>query len=294
MRTYSITSIFLLFLISLNTLIAQDSIPENSAEGISLKFDLKPNSVYRYLAKNSHNISQEMIGSTMEINQETTISYRLEVESNTSEGIKIKAFFEDIELDLELPQGRTNIDSKSGNSSEFSRLLNKPFYITLTAQGKVIKTEGLEEVFRSYEDNSDVLIQELFTEKNLLAFIESSFNIFPMDSINMGDSWNAVHNQSLNNQFDLTFDKTFTLDGLSEDMAWLSVENNVKSSASETLAFEVDSGDAKQEGIIEIDRNSGLILFSDIKQEIRGVLKSNGLEVPVKISLETSLKGEKL
>lgn len=294
MRTYSITSIFLLLFISLNTLIAQDSIPENSVKGISLKIDLKPNSAYRFLAKNSRNISQEMMGSTMEINQETTISYRFEVESNTSEGIKIKAFFEEIELDLDLPQGRTNIDSKNGNSSEFSRLLNKPFYITLTAQGKVIETEGLEEVFRSYEDNSDVLVQELFTEKNLIAFIESSFNIFPMDSINMGDSWNAVHNQSLNNQFDLTFDKTFTLDGLSEDMVWLSVENKVKSSASETLAFEVDSGDAKQEGIIEIDRNSGLILFSDIKQEIRGVLKSNGLEVPLRISLETSLKGEKL
>jgi hypothetical protein len=108
----------------------------------------------------------------------------------------------------------------------------------------------------------------------------------------MGDSWNAVHNQNLNDQVDLIFDKTFTLDGLSEDMAWLSVENRVKSPVSEAFAFEIDSTDVKQEGIIEIDRASGLVLFSDIKQEFQGILKSNGIEVPVKISLESSLKGE--
>jgi hypothetical protein len=292
MRTYTITALFLLFLLPLTNLIAQDSIPEADTQSFSLKLDLKPNSVYRFVAKDSRSIVQEMMESTMRVNIESAITYRLEVEDNTSDGIKIKASFEEIELVSELPQGRSSIDSKSGNSTELSQVLNKPFFITLNAKGKVINNEGLEDLFRSYEDTDGVLLKDFFTKKKVTGFFENSFNIFPIDPINMGDSWNAVHNQNLNDQVDLIFDKTFTLDGLSEDMAWLSVENRVKSPVSEAFAFEIDSTDVKQEGIIEIDRGSGLVLFSDIKQEFQGILKSNGIEVPVKISLESSLKGE--
>lgn len=292
MRTYYISSLFLLFFVPLNVLLAQDSISENSAKGISLKLDLQPNNSYRYLAKDTWNITQDTMGNSLEINQETIIGYKFKVASNTREGIKIEASFEEIRLDLELPQGSTTLDSKSNISTEFSQVLNKPFYISLNGHGKVIKIEGLEDIFRNLEGSGEVLLKDFFTLKNLTAFIESTFNIFPIDSVNMGDSWDRVHSQSLNNQFDLIFDKTYTLEGLSEDMAWLTVGNKIKSSASETFAFEVDSTDAKQEGIIEIDRDSGLILFSDIKHEHQGVIKHNGLETLVKISFESSLKGE--
>ncbi len=292
MRTYYITFILLLLFFPLISLIAQDSVSENNAEAISLKINLKTNNSYRYLTKYARVITQEMMGNSMEINQETNIGYRFEVVSNLGEEIRIKTYFEEIGLVLETPEGRIAIDSKSDNSSKFSPALNKPFYISITAQGKVIKIEGIEEIYRNFKDSDEVPLREFFTEKSVTELIESSFNIFPADSINMGDRWGTVHSQSLSNQLDIIFDRTFTLNGLSEDMAWLTVENKIKSSASETLAFEAEHSDTTQEGIIEIDRDSGIILFSDIKQEFRGLLKSNGMEIPVKISSEINLKGE--
>lgn len=292
MRTYYIPSILLFFFIPLTNLIAQDSIPEADIEKFSLKLNLKPNSAYRYIAKDSRGVIQEMMERVMKVNIETTVTYQLEVESNTNNEIKVKASFEEIDLNWELPQETSNIDPRSDNSLELSQVLNKPFYITLTAQGKVINSEGLEELRRSYVDTGGVLLKDFLTEKNMTDFFENSFNIFPLEPVQMGGSWNVVQRQSLNDQVDLAFDKTFILDGLSEDMAWLTVENIVKTSASEDFTLELDASDTKQEGIIEIDKDSGLILFSDIKQEFQGILKSNGMEVPVKILLESSLKGE--
>lgn len=292
MRSYTITALVLLLILPLANLMAQDSIPEVDTQSFPLKFDLKPNSVYRFVANDSQSIIQEMMESSMSVNTEMSIAYLLEVESNTSDGIRIKASFEEIVLNSELPHERSGIDSKSGSSPALAQVLNKPFFLTFSAQGKVINIEDLEELFRSHDDSEEVLLKDFFIKKNMIGFFEKSYYMFPQGSVKMGDSWNTVHNQRLNDQVDFIFEKTFTLDGLSEDMAWLSVESEIKSPVSESLALEIDPTNARQEGIIEIDRGSGLVLFSDIKQEFQGTLKSNGTEVPIKISLESSLKGE--
>src|SRR5699024_162854 len=120
------------------------------------------------------------------------------------------------------------------------------------------------------------ILQEFLSEKNLISAFENSLNIFSEDSIGMGETWNKIRNQSLNNQFDLNFVESFTLEGLSEDIAWINIESQINGFVSDNSHFDEFTLAGTQEGTIEVDRHSGLILFSEIKQEIQGHMKMQG------------------
>lgn len=297
MKTSMKSILFFLLVIPVSFLHAQDSIPEITLEKISLKIDLKPNSSYRFVSKNSHSFIQEIMGSEMETNQESIATYKYEVESNDGKVMKIKATCERLILDLDLPQGNISLDSDLNSDDEnelalnLSDIVNKPFYIFLTNEGKIFKTEGLDQIITGNDLSDQSSFREFLSEQNLISSLENALNIFPENILEIGDSWKRTHKQNLSNQFDLTLDRTFTLESLSDELAWVYVESIIKGSLPANSSLKEIDIDGTQEGYIEVDRLSGLILFSEIKQSFQGVLKSSGMEIPMKISSINTLEG---
>lgn len=303
MRILFKSFVFLLFFSSLNSLRAQDSIQEYKVDKISLKINLEPNTSYRFISTQTQNIIQELMGSTVEINQEIQANYTFEVEKNTGEEMRIKVFYERLAFDMEMPKGKITMDSdKEENDAidhvpslyKLSEMVNKPFYISLSSEGNVTKVEGLAELLKGKKSLEQPAFQEFLSESTLISAFESAFNVFSEDSIRIGDTWSKTQNRSLNSHFDLNFEESFALEGLSEDLAWINIESLIKGSVSENSLFDDITVAGTQEGIIEVERHSGLILFSEKKQELQGFIKMQGMEIPIKVSITTIQNGEKL
>ena len=293
MRILFNSVLFLLFFGSLNSLTAQDSIQEYKVDKISLKINLKPNTSYRFINNQTQTVNQELMGNAVEIHQRMHATYVFEVEENNGQEMEIKAFYQRLAFNMEMPQGNIAMDSDNGENHLFE-LINKPFYISLNSQGKITKVEGLTELVNEKKSIDQPAFQEFFSESNLISVFESSLNIFSEDSIRIGDTWKKTQNRSLNNQFNLSFEDLFMLDGLSEDLAWINIESRIKGSVPENSLFDhVDIAGTKQ-GNIEIERHSGLVLFSETQEELQGLIKTQGIEIPVKVSVTNTHSGEKL
>jgi hypothetical protein len=294
--------LFLLFFGSLNSLRAQGSVQEYKVDKISLKINLKPNTSYRFTNNQMQKISQELMGNPIEINQNIQATYTFEVEKNTGEEMEIKVFYQRLAFDMEMPQGKITMDTDEENdavhhlphSGKLSEIINKPFYISLSSEGKITKVNGLTELLKEKASVDHPGFQDFFSESNLISAFESSFNVFSEDSIRIGDTWNKTQNRSLNNQFNLNFEESFTLDGLSEDLAWINIESVIKGSVAENSLIDDIAIIGKKEGNIEVERNSGLVLFSETQQELQGFIKIQGMEIPVKASVTNTHSGEKL
>ncbi len=293
MRILLNSVLFLLFFGSLNSLTAQDSIQEYKVDKISLKINLKPNTSYRFINDLTQTVSQQLMGNAVEIHQRMHATYVFEVEENNGQEMEIKAFYQRLAFNMEMSQGNIAMDSDDGENNLFE-LINKPFYISLNSQGKITKVKGLTELVNEKKSIDQPAFQEYFSESNLISVFETSFNVFSEDSIRIGDTWEKTQNRSLDNQFNLRFEDLFMLDGLSEDLAWINIESRIKGSVSENSLFDhIDIAGTKQ-GNIEIERHSGLVLFSETQQELQGLIKTQGIEIPVKVAATCTHSGEKL
>ncbi|HLT41236.1 MAG TPA: DUF6263 family protein, partial [Sphingobacteriaceae bacterium] len=261
------------------------------------------NSNYRFVSNTNQNIVQELMGNTIEISQNIIVASIFEVVENTDGKMRIKAFYERIAMDANTPQGNVKIDSDNENDGDLdnapelqklSSMMNKPFYITLTSDGKLIRIEGLEKFIEQGNNTSNPFVKELLTEENVISSFENFFNVFSSDSVSMGETWNKNRSQGMNNQFELIFEESLTLEGLSEDIAWINTQSQINGAASENSFFDELNIEGTQQGTIEVERYSGLILFSEITQEIQGLLKMQGTEVPIKISSTSTHTGERL
>src|SRR5690606_8161916 len=108
---------------------------------IDLHVNLVAGDTYFYTTSTKQNIIQEVMGETIEINQEFTTDFKYFVESNNNNSIKIKATYERIDLLIDSPEDQIDYSSSREDSdSRFSMLNNligKSFYIFMNTTGKV-------------------------------------------------------------------------------------------------------------------------------------------------------------
>lgn len=300
MKTSSTVILFLVLSLSIPSVRAQDTIPVTQTERVSLKLNLSPQSSYRFISNSTQRAEQEILGTAMETNIETTVHYRFEVEHNTGEEIKIKASYERLAIQMQMPQDTLHVDTdnemQQNNSASFDKLaslVNQPFYIFLDDQGKISKLEGLSEGVTDEVDDAASLIQGSLNGRHFLSEIEKAFYIFPEDSVSMGETWRFSQEQRLNHQINLQLEKAFTMEGLSEDLAWINIDHHITSTATSSSLGDINLV-GTQKGTIELDRESGLIFFSESNQELEGLIQTHGIDVPLKISSTNTLHGEKL
>lgn len=299
MKTPPIIILFLILSFASPSLKAQDSFIPEPSERVSLKLNLSPQSRYRFISNNTQKIEQEIMGTAMETNFETTVHYLFEVEEDKGNNLKIKASFERLAIIVQMPQDTLSMDTDqteqentTPNFNKLASLINQPFYIFLDPQGKLSKVEGLPEEITA-EDNSAGGFQESLNSHHFLKEIEKAFYIFPKDSVSMGETWSFTQNQPLNQQIDLTLKKAFTMEGLSEDLAWINIDHHITSAATASSLGDINLN-GTQEGTIEVDRATGLILFSESNQTLEGLIQTHGMDIPLKISSTSTLNGEKI
>src|SRR5690554_5924660 len=249
-----VIAIALLFSFISHNLLAQDT----ESPKIDLHLNLLPGDSYLYSVSVDQKMAQEIIGEQLEMNQKLDTDYKYTIESNDGESIKIKASCERLQLTVDHPGDQIEYNSEiKGSDSRFSELDNligKPFYLFLDTRGNIYKIEGFKELGDGLSSNE--FLKKLFTDSALINSL--NMDIYPPHPVSIGSSWNKLANIDLIN-IQLQNNLSYTLEGTSEDIAWVNVNGDITGLA--------DTSDLKlnlkgtQSGTIETDLKSGLISY---------------------------------
>src|SRR3546814_5994266 len=111
-------------------------------------------------------------------------------------------------------------------------------------------------------------------------------NIYPTEPISIGTSWNKVAYIDLMN-VKLQNNLSYTLEGTSEDLAWINVNGDITGLANNSdLKLNLKG---TQTGTIETDLESGLISNGSIQMEIEASIESIDMVSPMKDRKSTRL-----
>lgn len=303
--------LLLLFLTAIFSLsqaqnVVNNQLDEEISDQIVLKLNLKANDRYRYSSQIKTKVSQQIMDNELETISERNIQFLWEIENNENNTIKIKTTIEKIAIILKSPENRIVVDSDKteGTSNSpyakfYASFINNPFYITLNSEGNILGIEGLSNNNNLHLNHigaeSDSLTNYKFSEDfDFLEDIKEALHVLPSGPVRMGESWTNKSNNDLENRLGFNVKKTFTLESLSEDLAWINVNHEIHQNNNSDI--EEDTKIGNQEGTIEIDLSSGAILHSEFQTEIDGIFhnKAQGSNSPIQVSSTKTLKGEKL
>lgn len=276
---------------------------------VELKLNLEKGKKYYYKFVNQQDITQEMMGDTVEFKQSITWGYELDVLDVVDGIMTIKTTYDHIQMSNDNQVFNLSYDSKepldSTNMFAFvmSNFINKSFTMDVTPGGVVSNVQGFDEIFSSIVtelgEDSEVIIQNLrsqFSEESVSENLELGFKIFPENKVKVGDTWFILN--IVNGPFSMDIDNTYTLKSIKNGIAKIEISSTIKQddeiSGIAMLPGAEISIDGTQKGELSLDISTGLVIQSSINQSINQLIKAQGMEIPVYLESKLEISGKEL
>lgn len=276
---------------------------------VELKLNLEKGNKYYYKFVNQQDITQEMMGDTVEFKQSITWGYELEVLDVVDGIMTIKTTYDHIKMSNDNQVFNLSYDSKepldSTNMFAFvmSNFINKSFTMDVTPEGVVSNVQGFDEIFYSIitelGEDGEMIIQNLrsqFSEESVSENLELGFKIFPENKVKTGDAWYILN--IVNGPFSMDIDNTYTLKSVKNGIAKIEISSTIKQddeiSGIAMLPGAEISIDGIQKGELSVDISTGLVIQSSISQSIKQLIKAQGMEIPVNLESKLEISAKKL
>lgn len=285
-----ILSSFILFMAFALPSFAQVTEDAGSDPKVDLQLNLQAGDQYLYSVGMNQQIVQEVMGQSMTIDQRMNTDYAYKVLSNDGKLIKIEVAYKRIQMHFDMPQNQIEYDSDlpaAGNLSALDALIDKPFTIFMTPEGNVNKVEGYSEMISGLEMADE--IKDMLSDSSLVQSLD--MNIYAGRPVAMGESWNISKTMDISPVL-MTSDLTYTLEGSSEDLAWINVNGEI-SAVSKEADYDLELS-GKQEGTMETDIRTGMVSSGQIEMDIEAKLIAQGFEIPMTMKMEVTISGRKL
>jgi len=285
-----ILSSFFLFIAFSLTSFAQVTEDAGSEQKVDLHLNLQAGDQYLYSVGMNQQIVQEVMGQSISIDQRMTTDYAYNVLSNDGKLIKIEVAYKRIQMNFDMPQNQIAYDSDlpgTGNLSALDGLIDKPFTVFMTPEGNVSKVEGYSEMISGLTLSDE--IKGMLSDSSLVQSLD--MNIYAGRPVAMGESWNISKTMDISPVL-MTSDLTYTLEGSSEDLAWINVNGEI-SAVSKEADYDLELS-GKQEGTMETDIRTGMVSSGQIGMDIDAKLIAQGFEIPMTMKMEVTISGRKL
>ena len=125
--------------------------------------------------------------------------------------------------------------------------------------------------------------------------MEELFRIFPDSAVHVGDRWKM--NSTKTAEVPLTTRNSFQLKEIVDGTAVIRSEGEISSSETTSQlngANYTSDLKGKEEGSLDMDATTGMLLSSTSDSEIEGTISSMGRDIPVKIKISMKMEGRKL
>ncbi|MBU1767638.1 MAG: hypothetical protein KJ648_06015, partial [Candidatus Omnitrophica bacterium] len=192
-------------------------------------------------------------------------------------------------------------------TSILDAIVGQSFTITITPDGHVKEVQGIDALWRRMEEKIDELSEEgperaametqmktQYGEEALKANTENSFNMYPDNPIDIGDTWQRK--TEINQGFPMIVDSIYTLkerkDGIAVIDVFAMIQTNKEVGPMEMSNMKIQynmSGSVT--GIMEMQESTGWVIRSNQNLRLTGSVIVNHPERPQPMSIPMSITG---
>ncbi len=262
-----------------------------------LQYKLVVNDTFNVTQKATQDIIQDMNGQKHEMKNELEADFTFIVKEVNDNSYSIDFTFDRFKMvtTSNLYGEIMNVDTSEEASEDdmeakiFSGLLNSKLLMVMQKDGKIVSIEGTDRLVQKMIDGTgieDDFTKELMGESMKKEFgnesLSSSFEqmtyIYPLNKVNIGDTWKNAYSGDLKAQ------NIWKLDTMDESSIVLSGESDVKMETEED-ATTMNLTGTQQTSIIANPKN-GFVQIMKVNSEAKGttIMKQmNNIEVPTTI-----------
>jgi hypothetical protein len=271
---------------------------------VKLSFNPEKGTKYEYRQEMLSKVKQNVMGQEIQVETEMSFNYLMEVKDKTPQEIHLQFTYRDVSFIVSSPMMKMGYDSKNPveNPSEmdnnlskmFSKMLNASFMAVVAPDGSVKSVTGMDAISESMTNaltNDGQAAAQMgaqmklqFSDDALKKMFEQSFKTYPDKAVKKGDSWNmenAISTTTNNMNMNTNIKTKYTLKEVSKNMATVAVEGELEIIFPENMEGRLAG---TQTGTMIIDTKSGLPVTSDVSQNMKGVIKAQGMEIQMEMT----------
>jgi len=257
-----------------------------------LSMQLPKGKVLSYRTTLEQTVRQVLPGETVTVRQSTATAYRFTVrETASGGGALLEVLFEGLSLATHSPAGELKFDSKNPERSTpalrgLQALIGQGLLIQVDRQGRIREIRGLEAVIEKARSSEAAGFSPAFTQalerylspKAIEANLAGFFEFYPPRKVLPGDSW--LTERAGGPGLALGRRDTWKLLEVRRGRALLSFSGVFGSAPTP-----VEEGlTGTEEGTVEAELASGVLISSSSRQQLRGTIMVQGLPVPMEIT----------
>ncbi|OJV52529.1 MAG: hypothetical protein BGO31_07725 [Bacteroidetes bacterium 43-16] len=246
----------------------------------NLKFNLKPGTAYSYDMDVLQKIEAAGTTSTNNLYSKYTFNVKEATEGNA----KMEVVYDLMRMEVKSAGNTMKMSSEdqTPESQAFRDMVNKPFSMIVSPEGKVVSIEGWESIDKTGTMKSEDLKQTM----------ETSLNIFPDKPVKVGDTWKKDMNTTMQ-MFKMNISSTYTLTEVKDNVATISLNSDISMLQGDAPSNGMDMNmKGTQKGKMEVDINTGMTLSGTITQDIKGEMKAQGQTMPMSITSDIKITGK--
>jgi hypothetical protein len=284
-------------------------------EKYTLVYNLNAGDVFGVFMSVDMNISQSVMGQSMDIGNHMKMNSLYVVNSVDENTIDMDFMFTSMRMDMSAAGFELSFDSETDTefataedmSPLFRAITNLPFNMVMDRQGNVKSVSGMEKMidamFSVFDDEIDDFTKEQmvaqlgqqFDSESMQTTMGQSFAIFPENPVRIGESWKTTGTVNAG-QVNLNMDMKTTLKSVNSHIAVLHVHGEFSTDAP---IVQVTNGmetsvtlTGTQHGTMEIDMNTGWIIKGELTQDMKTEVEVQGMKLPQTISSKITILTE--
>lgn len=287
------------------TVVALFAVATLSTAQVTLKFNPQKGSKYQYNQEMIQKINQDVMGQKMVTDQVMRFMYEMDVKESNANSTKMDFVFREVAYSVSNPMMSMKYDSKAPQANPnatdammgkiFGSIIGKKFEIVIAPDGSVTSVSGMDEIVNGMieavasegqmaQQMAQGLRQQLSNE-SMKATMEQVFKQYPSKPVKAGDTWNInVTNGAMG--MNMKMNNTYTLKSANAQTAVVGVESTVDGMNGQITGT--------QTGTIEYDTKTGIPKTSELKQDMKGKVSAQGMEIPMDIDSTIKITTTKL
>lgn len=280
-----------------------------SAQKVQPKLNLVKGETYYQNMNVDAEIEQSFSGQDMKMNMGMNMKMSCKVTAVENAVFTLEMRYHKMTFAMDTPGGNMSFDSdKKDSGDSFSAVMgamtDKPFYMKITADGKVTEIKGIDAIFSAAIKQFDTLdegtkqqimgqLEQSYGEESIRKNMEVPFAVYPGKQVSKGDKWTIKTKMESGSNADI--ETVYELIDVTPE--YYVLKGNAKitqaeaSKNSDTPQMDNISGTMTSD--LKLNKKTGWISSAAINQEIKGVVNVQGSELPVAMKNKLTVSDSK-
>ena len=257
---------------------------------IRLSFNPTQGETYVYRFNSEQTTNQTVMGMEMPSTVTMDMLFAMTANNSNDNEVQVEFTYKEIATRMSSLMGNLEISStlEGAAAQMFNAIIGKPIGVVFRRDGSVQSISGLDAVTEGLNpaDPSAAILLSTFNEDAMRQMFEQSFNMYPSDAVNIGDSWNNDIQLSMMGM-DSDIRSTYTLRSVNGNIATI----DLVSVSTTTIEQNEISGEST--GQITLDINTGMIITSTMTTTMSGNFVMEGMAIAMNSTATVSMTLER-